>query len=687
MPEIKVLSQETINQIAAGEVIDRPSSVVKELLENAIDAGATAVTVEIRNGGISFVRVTDNGCGIEKSQIATAFLRHATSKIHTALDLLTVSSLGFRGEALSSIAAVARVELITKTAGELTGSHYQIHGGEEISMEEIGAPEGTTFLVRELFYNTPARKKFLKSPQTEGAYISSLIERIALSRPDISIRFIQNNQNRLHTTGNRNLNDLIYMIFGREIAGNLLPIERTEEQVQLSGFLGKPLISRGNRTYENYFINGRYIKSSLINKAIEDGYHSYLMQHKYPFVVLHLKIHPELLDVNVHPSKMELRFSNQEEIYNLIRDAVKETLSGKELIRKVSLSESAGSSSTAKKQEYAGRLELPDYQKQSESSGSSENQKRSEDKPAKLQREPGTLDAFKNQKIFGRAERGPEPFEVKRSLASAIPPTDPPGYLREPVASYHAPSLATHPVASVSSAASYSGQESSDRSSNKEALESSLRPENLYTQRELFDEKLLSPQARTQYQFIGQLFDTYWLIQYKEELFIVDQHAAHEKVLYERLVKQLTEKAIYSQMVSPPILLTLNTREEEILTRFQERFSQMGFEIEPFGGKEYAVSAVPANLYGIAQKELLLELLDSLSDEFSKESGELLLEKLASMSCKAAVKGGDSLSHLEAEALIDELLTLENPYACPHGRPTIISMSRRELEKKFKRII
>ncbi|MCI8549374.1 MAG: DNA mismatch repair endonuclease MutL [Lachnospiraceae bacterium] len=647
MPEIMVLDQETINQIAAGEVIDRPSSVVKELLENAIDAGATAVTVEIRDGGISLIRVTDNGCGIEREQISRAFLRHATSKIRSAVDLLTVSSLGFRGEALSSIAAVSQVELITKTAGELTGTRYQNHGGEEISMEVVGAPEGTTFLVRNLFYNTPARKKFLKSPQTEGSYISSLVERMALSRPDISIRFIQNNQNRLHTAGNHNLKDLVYMIFGREISANLIPLEIDTEQVRITGFLGKPLISRGNRAYENYFINGRYIKSNLINKAIEDGYHSYMMQHKYPFVVLHLEIKPELLDVNVHPSKMELRFSNQEEIYNLICHGVRETLSGKELIRKVCLEEEKKPSENISKG-------IAPQETVQEEIGTKEAI------PSKM-----SLPKSGENRSFSGAIKGPEPFEVKRSMAAAIPPVEPPKHLREQAVTY--------------------APDSDTGKTKPKSVDGNLRED--HRQMELFEEKLFSGEARKQYRFLGQLFDTYWLIQYKDELLIIDQHAAHEKVLYERLVNQMANQKIYGQMVSPPILLTLNMREEEILMKFMERFRQLGFEIESFGGKEYAVSSVPANLYGIAQRELLLELLDSLTEELSRESDELILEKLASMSCKAAVKGGDSLSVREAEALIDELLALENPYACPHGRPTIISISKREIEKKFKRII
>ena len=663
MPNITVLSQETINQIAAGEVIDRPSSVVKELLENAIDAGATAVTIEIRDGGTTMIRITDNGCGIEKEQIPTAFLRHSTSKIRTAADLLTVSSLGFRGEALSSIAAVSQVELITKTAGALTGARYQIHGGKELSLEEIGAPEGTTFLVRNLFYNTPARKKFLKSPQTEGAYISSLVERMALSRPDISLRFIQNGQTKLHTSGNHNLKDLIYMIFGREITANLLPIEADGDHMTIRGFLGKPVISRGNRTYENYFINGRYIKSGLINKAIEDGFHSYMMQHKYPFVVLHLTVEPEFLDVNVHPSKMELRFRNQEEIYELLCRSIHDTLAGKELIRRVTLSEPEEEPKQAKKDAGPEPFEA-------------RRAAREQNRSAMGESVSAVREGLAGRTALSGGSR-PSGESKLPGFSSAIPPVEPPAFLKE--------------------TAEYSAKPKTDgllpqREGAKQCVpmddSGSRKPQQEPPhQMELFEEALFTKEARKSYRFIGQVFETYWLIQYEDQFLIIDQHAAHEKVLYERMVRDLREKKIYGQQVNPPMLLSLSAHEEEILNTCRKRFEALGFEIEHFGGKEYAVHAIPANLYGITQKEILLELLDSLSGDYGKESEELILEKLASMSCKAAVKGGDRISTAEAEALIDELLNLENPYACPHGRPTIISMSRKELEKKFKRIV
>lgn len=615
MAQITVLDQNTINKIAAGEVIERPASVVKELLENAIDAKATAVTVEIKDGGISLIRVTDNGCGIPANEVPLAFLRHSTSKIKAVEDLFTVSSLGFRGEALSSIAAVAQVELITKTADQLTGTRYQIEGGKEKSIEEIGAPEGTTFLVRNLFYNTPARKNFLKTAQTEGSHVADLVEKIALSHPDISIRFIQNNQNKVHTSGNHNLKDIIYTIFGREIAANLLPVESGNDIIQIRGFAGKPVIARGNRNYENYYINGRYIKSGIVAKAIEEAYKPYMMQHKYPFTLLHLSIEPEYLDVNVHPTKMELRFRDGELIYRTIYQAVSDALAHKELIPEVSL-----------------------------------EQKQKEEKPFPAAKEPK-----------------PEPFETKRSqtVYQSRPAYD---MVQEPKPVYRAP-WENQPVGF-----------------KQEAAAQEPRPEPA-SQLDLFGEKLLEPGNRIQHKLIGQLFETYWLVEFNEQLFIIDQHAAHEKVLYEKTMKSLKDRDYTSQMLNPPIILTLSMNEEVLLKKHMSYVNGIGFEIEHFGGKEYAVRAVPANLFSIAKKELLMEMIDGMSDDVSSHNPDIIYEKIASMSCKAAVKGNHKLSAMEANKLIDQLLELENPYACPHGRPTIISMTKYELEKKFKRIV
>lgn len=639
MPNIHVLDQSTINKIAAGEVIERPASVVKELLENAIDAKATAITVEIREGGIAFIRVTDNGCGIPKDQLSLAFLRHSTSKIQTVEDLFTVSSLGFRGEALSSIAAVAQVEVITKTSDSLTGSRYQIEGGEEKGLEEIGAPEGTTFIARNLFFNTPVRRKFLKTAMTEGAHVADLVEKIALSHPEISIRFIQNNQNKLHTSGNHNLKDIIYTVFGREITANLLPVEKKTEAISVSGFIGKPVIARSNRNFENYFINGRYIKSSIICKAIEEAYKPFMMQHKYPFTLLHFTIEPEFLDVNVHPTKMELRFRDGEMIFRTIRDAISHALMHKELIPEVALDEKRQREEEAELRRINQEKRIPI---------------------------PEPFEHRRRQQL-GQEPRIPKE-EKPQAQSTLTPPAEAkPVFRKEPV--YSAPAKDIY------------------RDMVKEPLASYGKEKTPPQQMDLFEEKLLEPKARSRHKLIGQLFDTYWLVEFNEQLYIIDQHAAHEKVLFEKTMKSLRTREYTCQMVNPPIILTLSSNEEVMLKKNLRYFTDIGFEIEPFGGKEYAVRGVPGNLFAIAKKELLMEMLDSLTEDTLTGDAEMIHSRVASMSCKAAVKGNHRITAAEADQLIDQLLGLDNPYACPHGRPTIISMSKYELEKKFKRIV
>ncbi|MBO5228719.1 MAG: DNA mismatch repair endonuclease MutL [Lachnospiraceae bacterium] len=665
MPQIQVLDQETINKIAAGEVIDRPQSVVKELLENAIDAGATAVTVEIKDGGISLIRITDNGCGFDKEQIPLAFLRHSTSKIKSIEDLATVSSLGFRGEALSSIAAVAQVELITKPAFVLNGSRYQIEGGKEKSFEEIGAPEGTTFLVRNLFYNTPVRRKFLKTPVTEAGYISDVVEKLALSHPEVSVRFINNGQTKLHTNGNGNLKDAIYSVYGREITSALMPIEFSSKDVSVTGFIGKPVIARGNRAYENYFINGRYIKSNLISKAIEDGYHGHLMQHKYPFTILQIKIDPLLLDVNVHPSKMELRFRNAEEIYQLIMQAVRDAFTHKEMIPRVPVPEAKVTEVKVPVSATVNNDASPT------TSNITSNNTQTKYEPVKPQ---------------PKSERAPEPFEKTR-IEHTKPIQQP--MVQNNVVEKHddVAAVTVSPTKSqpvITPQMSVVMEDSGYTVTPKESVKpKEQKPEQLT----LFDDKLLTKEAKAKHKIIGQLFDTYWLIEYNDSLFIIDQHAAHEKVLYERTVKAIETREYTSQQISPPLIVSLSMREEEYLNKNLAFFKKIGFEIEHFGGKEYALYALPENLFGLANKYLFLDMLDSLVDNIKTTDNEMILSKIASMSCKAAVKGNHRLSMPEIEALIDELLKLENPYNCPHGRPTIISMSKYELEKKFKRIV
>lgn len=668
MPEIQLLDQATINQIAAGEVIDRPSSVVKELLENAIDAKATAITVEIKDGGISFIRITDNGCGIEKDQVRKAFLRHATSKLHTIDDLLDIGSLGFRGEALSSIAAIAQVELISKPPEAMLGISYKIEDGEEKSLTQIGAPDGTTILVRNLFYHVPARKKFLKTAATEGNYINQLMENMAMLRPDISVRFINGGQNKLYTSGNGRLKDLIYTIYGREISSNVLEINYECPLFAVTGYIGKPIISRGNRTFENYYINGRFVKSRLIAAAIEQAYKPFMMQHRYPFTVLHIKIKPELIDVNVHPAKMEVRFQQENEIYELLAGAIENTLRGKEFIPDVS-----DDGKAEKKVQEKQKLPEPFEQRRLQAMKEIIPPPPAEHKTQNEQK-PSVEHKTQSEQKLPRNEEQPKV----------------PSKLSEPVCEYKAEKKQTIKDSdskweSASGIHKRIGQDVSQTVNQmptqpEQKLE---KPE----QQTLFTEPLLSEKARIHHRLIGQLFDTYWLIQYGNQLYIMDQHAAHEKVNYERLMEAYRKKERITQFVSPPMVISLTRAEEAILEEFKSEFERIGFTIEPYGGREYAISEIPANLYGINEKELFLEMLSDLEDRGSMQPSELIASKLASMSCKAAIKGGQKISFQEADALVSQLLTLENPYACPHGRPTIITMTKYELEKKFKRIV
>ena len=666
--QISVLDQSTIDKIAAGEVVERPSSVVKELVENAIDAGASAITVEIKEGGTTFIRITDNGTGIEKEQVPLAFLRHATSKIRKVEDLSLISSLGFRGEALSSIAAVSRVELITKPHEQLIGVRYQIEGGMEKGMEEIGAPDGTTFLIRDLFYNTPARAKFLKTPTTEAGYISSFIEQLALSHPHISFKYMQNGQTKLHTSGNNNLKEAIYQIYGRDITRELIEIHTKDrdETIRIDGFIGKPVISRGNRNFENYYVNGRYVKSKIVTKAVEDAYHTFMMQHKYPFTCLHIQIKGSDVDVNVHPTKMEVRFSDQEVVYRQIYQAILQGLQHKELIPQVTIGKDRPAGRPVSQDKAPEPFEV--QRRQIEQPSSYRMQQKV--KPEELKNPAGAVTPMAGRTVAVAAsgeevhkgsvvrEQGTGFYGEKRET----------GYRHENPAKQN-PNL-------------QAGQVVSDRRDNVAAPVVQKAE-----QMDLFDGKLLSPEAKKHHKIIGQVFETYWLVQMEDKLYIIDQHAAHEKVLYERIVKEMKERNVSSQIVSPPIIISLNLEEQEKMKKYQNIFETLGFEIESFGGREYSIRAVPQNLFGMTEQGFFIEVLDHLEEDPSSKTLDVLSDRMATMACKAAVKGNQKLSLRETEALIDELLQLENPYNCPHGRPTIISMTKYELEKKFKRIV
>ncbi len=727
MPEIRVLDQSTINQIAAGEVVERPSSIVKELVENAVDANSTAVTVEIKGGGIDFIRITDNGCGIEKEQVRKAFLPHATSKIRSASDLETVASLGFRGEALSSIASVAKVELVTKTDEGISGIRYVIEGGEEKSYDEIGCPEGTTFIIRNLFFNTPARRKFLKSKMTEAGYVESFIQRLALSHPDISFKFICDNKNKISTSGNGNLKDVIYNIFGRDVAMNLLPVKGNENGILVDGYIGKPVISRGNRNYENYFVNGRYLKNNIISKAIEEGYKGHAMVHKFPFTALMISMDPHCFDANVHPAKMEMRFQNAEELYSSVMSAVRSSFVKKELIPKVGIGNDKKEKESVKQipepferkrrvieERFSSlsREKIKEIEKRKAQGDTAENMDGSVGDHSGIQGEKLAEISNRRSSIEERISRlhVGENNAIKKEIDDVIPKSMEENVLQNektPVIdkktgeqnsqiNLESQQLSEQRAFSKEEAITGVGNASIkiDASENQNQSLEEKTPELLKeadtygkgTQMSFSDVPLLSEEARPKHRIIGQVFRTYWLVEFDEKLFFVDQHAAHEKVMYEKLKKDLENNTIIQQMVAPPVILTFSIKEQQKFKLCEGSFKKLGFLIEEFGGNEYCIRGVPANLLGIDPQELFIEIFDQIEENSGKMNMEMITDKLATMACKAAVKGNTTMSYQEMDALMDQLMKLDNPYQCPHGRPTIISMTKYELEKKFKRV-
>lgn len=720
---IKVLDQNTINKIAAGEVIEKPSSVIKELVENSIDSGATAVTVEVKGGGLSFLRVTDNGAGIKKDEVKLAFLRHATSKLVTVEDLLSISSLGFRGEALASIAAVAQVEMITKTADDVTGLRYQIHGGKEISSEEIGAPGGTTIIVRNLFYNTPARKKFMKTDATETSYIYDLMCRICMSHPEISFKFIANGTDKLFTSGNGKLRDIIYHIYGRDITSNLLEINAENDYMKISGYIARPCISRGNRSFEGYYVNHRYIKSAVLTKAIEDAFRTFVMIHKFPFTEINFQVRPDLLDVNVHPTKMELKFANSQDIYSFTYNAIRETLLFKELIPDVAPGKDPKPETF--KQRDVGKAPEAFENKRREAIVRAEERTVPQSQPEQLR--PAEPQSQPEQLRSAKTQTSPQqfcPIEPQTSSQPVRPvieiidetsssnnkgsdvidnnKTEKPAenYIyadrkndlgrsvvqnrnvvnESPAYTAPAPARPSVTAATPDSTVSAVSDEASDTDYDEEARKK-------YVQQDMFQEKFLTKEARAKHRLIGQLFKTYWLIEYDGKFFIMDQHAAHEKVKYEELMENYKNKKIYSQYLMPPAVVTLSAAEIEFLHENMEMFEALGYQIENFGGREFKLNAVPDNLFGLDGRELFIDFIADASSSAKKVTIDTFIHKLSTMACKAAIKGNTEISFKEADALIDQLLKLENPYTCPHGRPTVISMTEAEIEKKFKRIV
>ena len=738
--EIRLLTEETISRISAGEVIERPLNVVKELVENSIDAGSTAITVEIRDGGITMIRVTDNGCGIEKDQIARAFVRHATSKIRDAEDLSHLSSLGFRGEALASIAAVAQVEMITKVKTELSGTRavndhlasYSPDAPVKIDLEEIGAPDGTTVIVRNLFGTIPVRRKFLRQPQTEAGYITDLIEKQALSHPLISFHYRVNGQDKLHTTGNGNLRELIYRIYGRETAGAIIPVhaEDSESGMVLDGFLGRPEVSRSSRSFETFFINGRMLRSRELSAGLEEGYRTDLMQHRFPFAVLHLTMPPEQVDVNVHPSKMEVRFTDRRAVFSFLESSVHNALRPVELIPKATLNTAKEERAEARKEEQLKLKvlqESPHYE-----AFESARTSRPVNKPSK-----STADTKSTAETKSTADTKSTAETEKEAAVSGV--TDGvDGFVFEDRRPYGSKEQSLKNQAQTLQKAEAGEPETMEEKApelkngeaeagNLKAAEPQLPPGQLSldklfavsaeeetSQADREDDHILTRQKAEHFRYIGQIFGTYWIIEYENRLLIIDQHAAHEKVNYERMMRRIEREhpslgdrsenvsdvplekmtavspeyvSIASQQLMPPIILRLSGREETAYQQFKNVFAAMGYEIEDFGGGSYAIRAVPTELFGQTADSLLRETLEEIMNERISGTPRVIISKVASMSCKAAVKGNNRLSEKEARALIEELLSLENPYHCPHGRPTMIVMTQHEVDRKFKRIV
>lgn len=682
MAEIHVLDDNTIDKIAAGEVVERPASVIKELVENAIDAGAKAITVEIKEGGIEFIRVTDDGSGIEKSQIRNAFLRHATSKIQTVTDLLDLHSLGFRGEALSSIAAVSKVEIISKTKSDMTGIRFCIEGGKETAFEEIGAPAGTTFIARNLFFNTPVRRKFLKTAMTEGSYVTDLLEHLAMSKPDISFKYVINGQTKFFTNGDGDLKAIIYRIFGRDIANEMIPFQHVNNNIVIEGFLGKPVLNRANRNFENYFVNQRYIKSKIISKAIEEGYQNFLMQHRYPSCVIYITVPTDEVDVNVHPNKMEVRFSNQNSIHQIISSSISDFLSMQEMIpeavpgKEKKIVEKAVSFPKVPEPFEKERVH---QQLREESSYHCAETEKKTDRVGQF--------VFNNKVAYHRDEVGKEPLNTEK---------------KEPVNDEFFVDNRITKVEENEVSKEVQKEEPSMMSNLQKILgsESGMKPQtnNIIKVKEqiviekpeqlnFFDEKILTKEAKDEYRIVGQVFDTYWIVEYKDKMLMIDQHAAHEKVKYEQILKKVENHEVLTQTLTPPIVISVTPKESDIILQYHEYFTELGFEIEDFGMNAFAIRGIPFDLFGYESKELFEEILTEMSDNPVRGVPKVIREKIASMACKAAVKGNNSLTFEEADELIEQLLTLDNPYNCPHGRPTIISMSKYEVEKKFKRIV
>lgn len=630
--EIRLLDNSTINKIAAGEVVERPSSVIKELVENAIDAGAGNITIEIKDGGTTFIRITDDGCGIPVNEVKTAFLRHATSKITAVEDLESTFSLGFRGEALASIAAVSKAQMITKTRNEETGTKIVINGGILEEIKPWGAPDGTSITVEDIFYNVPARRKFLKKPATESGYISDIVNKFILGHPEISFKYINNNTTIIQTSGNNDLKTALYHVYGKDTALKMLELSSSHPDMKLDGLIGKPELSRANRTYENLFINGRFIKSDVVSNAAEEAYKTRLMIGKFPVYALSITLDPSMIDVNVHPAKLEVRFRDDDAVYQFVYDSIVNTFKDKVLIREGNW-DSKPSAAVSEFIEINVPQEKPIKPVQQELYTGMPSAPR---KTASLRSEAANYTSRLNQAVS-------EDEKLKGELL-----------LRN--------------IENGSSSSQIREERKKFDDIPSETMEfSSDKP--------FFDN----------YRVIGQVFGTYWIIEQNKSMFVIDQHAAHERILFEKFSEEFSNGSVVSQKLFDDEKLILSETERVILEENIELFKNFGFEVKKESGGWY-ISSVPYIFDKPANAEFLTDILDMIHTEKLADVYDSKLMSIATMACKAAVKARDKMSVSEAEEMIKKLLSLKNPFSCPHGRPTIIEMTEYELEKKFKRI-
>ena len=709
MGNIVLLDDNTINKIAAGEVIERPASVVKELVENSIDAGATAITIEIKNGGISYIRITDNGKGIAPDDMEIAFERHATSKIRKAEDLESVTSMGFRGEALASIAAISKIEMISKYIENEIGYKIEVQGGKILNKEEIGCPKGTTIVINELFYNTPVRYKFLKKDFTEAGYIEDVVSRIALIHPEIAIKLINSGKTIIQTPGNNDSKSVIYSIYGKDIAENILDVNYEYEDIKVIGIIGKPVIARSNRSNQLFFVNKRYIKDRILTSAAEQAYKGLITIGKYGFLVLNLEISQQKVDVNVHPAKLEVRFEDENKVFKAVYHAIKDTLLKGDLVVNTENTHDdetektntiAVNSKPIEEIKYDNKIEhktfgglfnklkkeMPKEDKidndgnfiaqiysnkfGDENEKTTKNMVKEETKKSTYELSTQT-EANMQTKIINTEEVNKKLIEDMNKLeklqVEEKPETFEEMYIR---------TFGTMP----------SEVRKAELEEKQKEEKITLKPEEMNSAENISIFPQVENQNIPNYKFIGIAFSTYIILELNEELYILDQHAAHERILYEKVKKNYysnTEKD--SQLMLLPDIINLSHKEMNIAKENMELFEKAGFTLEEFGENTIKLTGVPNICLDLDTKELFLETLDEINTVARTAKQEIEEKFIATIACKAAVKANMALTETEVDNLMKQLLILPNPFTCPHGRPTAIKMTKTDIEKKFSR--